>query len=564
MVEVSFDRYYRYDDLVRILNAFADEYPNLVTLESIGKTYEGREIWLLAITNKKTGDASEKPAIWVDANIHASEVSGSSAALHLIYTLTTQYGEDKRITYALDSRAFYVIPRISADGAEWALADKPRIRRSSTRPYPYDEEALGGLDSEDIDGDGRILMMRIEDPTGHWKAAEEDPRLLIRREPDDYGGTYYRVMMEGFIENYDGIQIKVKPNKEGLDLNRNFPNNWRPEKEQRGAGDFPLSEPETYTIAKAITERNNVCVATAFHTYSGVFLRPSSSKADSDLPAEDVWIYQEQGKKGSDLTGYPNISIFHDFKYHPQQIISGGADWFYGDRGIFYWAIEIWSPQRQAGIEEYKFIEWYRKHDVADALKLLKWSDEVLEGKGYVDWYEFEHPQLGKVELGGWDFQYSWRNPPPQLLEKEIEPFAEWFIWQALSTPKLELFDLTVTELAEDTYHIRFALHNTGWMPTYCTKMALQKAVLRGITAEIDLPEGASLKTGKERMDVGQLEGRSNAGASLMPWGIASVSETSNRVIIEWVVQAEKDTEITLTAKHERAGTIRETIILGE
>lgn len=562
MVDISFDKYYRYDDLTRIVNEFAEEYPDLVTLESIGKTYEGRDIWILAITNKDTGDASEKPAVWVDANIHASEVSGSSAALHLIYTLTTKYGEDERITYALDSRTFYVIPRITADGAEWALADKPKIRRSSIRPYPFDEEPIEGLEAEDLDGDGRILMMRIEDSNGNWKASDEDPRLLVRREPDDFGGTYYRVMMEGMIENFDGITIKPKAVKEGLDLNRNFPNNWRPEKEQPGAGSFPLSEPETYNLAKAVSERNNVCIATAFHTFSGVLLRPSASKADNDLPAEDVWIYQEQGQKGTDLTGYPNISIFHDFKYHPQQVISGGADWFYNDLGIFYWAVEIWSPQRQAGIEEYKFIDWYRQHKIEDAIKMLKWSDEVLEGKGYVDWYEFEHPQLGKVELGGWDMQYSWRNPPPHLLEKEIEPFAEWFIWQSLTTPKLEVFDINVTALADDTYHIRLALHNTGWMPTYCTKIAQQRG-MRGIVAEIDLPEGATLKTGKERMDIGQLEGRSNTGSSITPWAMFRTGGTADRTFVEWVVQAPKGTEITLTAKHDRAGTVRETVTLG-
>jgi murein tripeptide amidase MpaA len=562
MVNITFDQYYRYDELTRILNEFAEEYPNLVTLESIGKTYEGRDIWLLTITNQETGAAADKPAVWVDANIHASEVSGSSAALHLIYTLTTKYGEDERVTYALDSRTFYVVPRITADGAEWALADKPKIRRSSIRPYPFDEEAIEGLEAEDIDGDGRILMMRIEDPNGNWKASEADSRLLVRREPDDFGGVYYRVIMEGLLENYDGIHIKAKVVKEGLDLNRNFPNNWRPEKEQAGAGPFPLSEPEIHAFAKAVSERKNICIATAFHTFSGVLLRPSANKPDTELPGEDVWIFQEQGQKGTDLTGYPNISIFHEFKYHPQQVISGGADWMYNELGIFYWAVEIWSPQRQAGIEEYKYIDWYRKHDIEDALKMLKWSDEVLEGKGYVDWYEYEHPQLGKVELGGWDIQYSWRNPPPQFLDKEIAPFSDWFIWQALTTPKLEIFDISLTNLADDTYHIRLAVQNTGWLPSYCSKIALQKGLVRGVIAEIELPEGARLKTGKKRMELNQLEGRSNTGSSISPWAMFRSAGTADRTFAEWVVQAPKGTEITVIARHDRAGTVRESIIL--
>lgn len=561
MVDVSFDRYYRYDELTNIIHAFGEEYPNLVTVESIGQTYEGRDIWLLTITNPETGDHSDKPAVWVDANIHASEVSGSSAALHLIHTLTTGYGDDERITHALDTRTFYVIPRISADGAEWALADKPKIVRSSTRPYPFDEEPLGGLSNEDVDGDGRILMMRIEDSNGTWKAHADDPRLLVRRDPDEYGGTYYRVYPEGVAENYDGVTLNVRPNKEGLDLNRNFPNGWQPQNKQLGAGDFPLSEPETYAFAKAFNQRRNVCIATAYHTFSGVLLRPSSNKADTDIPAEDLWVYQEQGEKGTEFTGYPNISIFHDFKYHPQQIFYGGADWIYDQLGIFYWAVEIWSIQQQAGLKDYKYIDWYRQHDVEDDLKILQWCDEHLEG-AYVDWYDYEHPQLGKVELGGWDFQLAWRNPPPQFLEEEIAPFADWFIWQSLTTPKLDILNAEVEALDNDYYRVRLAVYNTGYLPTYCSKIALEKGRVRGVVATIDLPDSATFNVGQERVELGQLEGRAGTGTSATPWGVRMKANTADRAFAEWVIHAPDGGEVTLTAQHDRAGKVSTTVAL--
>ena len=78
MPDIQFDRYYRYDDLTRLLHAYAAEFPNLVKVGSIGKSYEGRDIWLVTITNFSTGPAEEKPALWADGNIHASEVSPSS------------------------------------------------------------------------------------------------------------------------------------------------------------------------------------------------------------------------------------------------------------------------------------------------------------------------------------------------------------------------------------------------------------------------------------------------------------------------------------------------------
>lgn len=561
MPQITFDRYYHYDDLTRILQAYAQEYPSIVRLDSIGKSYEGRDIWVATITNFASGTDTEKPAVWVDGNIHASEVSASSACLHLIHTLTSGYGTDERITQVLDTRTYYVCPRISPDGAEWALADQPKIVRSSTRPYPYDEEALDGLVNEDVDGDGRVLMMRMVDPNGQWKAHPEHPRLLVRREPDDFGGTYYRVFPEGRLENYDGITISVKYPKEKLDLNRNFPNGWRGENEQPGAGPYPLSEPETAAVASFVGRHKNIVIGTAFHTYSGVLLRPFSMKPDGEMAAEDLWAYQKQGKVGKEITGYPDISIFHEFKYHPNQIISGGLDWMYEHLGMFYWAVEIWSPQRQAGITEYKYIDWYREHTLEDDLKMLTWSDEALEGKGYVDWYEFDHPQLGKVELGGWNAMLAWRNPPTHLLEKEIEPFARWFIWQGLTTPKLELLQHDVTALGGDVYHVRVAVHNTGWLPTYGTKVALQKRLVRGVTAEISLPEGAVLDAGKVRQDIGQLEGRSGTGAALAPWSISTT--TSDRAYVEWVVRAPAGTVITATLTHERAGTVRVSIPLG-
>ena len=82
-----------------------------------------------------TGPAAETPAFWCDANIHATEVSASSACLYLLNRLATQYGLDEQITRALDTRAFYVVPRVNPDGAELFFNDKPKV-------YPFQRPAL--------------------------------------------------------------------------------------------------------------------------------------------------------------------------------------------------------------------------------------------------------------------------------------------------------------------------------------------------------------------------------------------------------------------------------------
>ncbi|MDF1514587.1 MAG: M14 family metallopeptidase [Anaerolineae bacterium] len=559
MAEIKFDRYYRYDELTAVLEQLAEAYPDLMHVQSLGKSFEGRDIWLAVLTNFTTGADVDKPAFWVDGNIHATEVSPSTTCLNFIHLLLENYGSDEDVTRVLDTRTFYITPRVNPDGAEWALADKPRYIRSSTRPYPYDEAPLGGLWAEDLDGDGRILTMRIPDPNGAWKVYPDDPRLMVRRDPTEYGGTYYRLLPEGPVNDFDGVTYALQQKKERLDLNRNFPENWRQEYKQKGAGPYPTSEPEAKALVDFITKHPNITGGVAFHTYSGVLLRPYDDRSDEEFPAEDLWTYQKIGDKGTELTGYPNVSVYHDFRYHPKEVITGGFDaWLYEHMGVFAWTVEIWSPQRQAGIKEYKFIDWYREHPLEDDLTMLKWSDESLDSKGYVNWYPFEHPQLGQVELGGWDEIYAFRNPPRPYLEKEINLFPRWLIWSLLISPRLELFDLETKALGDDTYKIRMVVHNTGWLPSYVTKKALEKKVVRNLVSEITLPDGGELLTGRWREEHGQLEGRAYKAA--FP---DADDVTDDRVKIEWIVKAPAGSVVELTAKHQRAGTIREKVTLG-
>ena len=151
--------------------------------------------------------------------------------------LRRKYGVDEKVTRMLDRAAIYVLPRLSVDGAERYLTT-PYFLRSSTRVYPFEEEQ-DGLYEEDIDGNGLILEMRIQDPNGPWKRSEKDSRIMRRREIDDEGGVYYHVLTEGLIRNYDGYTIPIAPRREGLDINRNYPFEWAPEGSEPGSGPDP-------------------------------------------------------------------------------------------------------------------------------------------------------------------------------------------------------------------------------------------------------------------------------------------------------------------------------------
>jgi murein tripeptide amidase MpaA len=558
-----FDTFYKHDELTKLLFEYAQAFPTLAAIRSIGKSYEGREIWVATVTNSATGAADDKPAFWCDGNIHAAELTASTAVLYYLHQLLTGYGSDAEITQLLDTRAVYLCPRINPDGAELALAERPRHIRSSTRRYPFDEEPVDGLDREDIDGDGRILSMRVRDPHGTWKKCAQDPRLMVAREPGEFGGEYYRLMPEGLIRSYDGLTINVNSDLEGLDLNRNFPSGWRQEFEQVGAGEYPTSEPEVKAMVDFVVSHRNIGAAVSYHTHSGVILRPMGTQSDDDMIPEDLWSIKRFSELGAKLTGYPAISIWHDFKYHPKEVISGTQDWMYEHLGALFWVVEIWAPNREAGITDYKWIDWYREHPVEDDLKLIRWSDEHCGGQAHVDWKPFMHPQLGAVEIGGWDKMNFWRNPPPPLREREAARFPKWMTTIALSLPRLELLRTEVRALGPDTWRVRIAVANSGWLPSYISKRALERKTVRGVMFEIHIPENdgaVSLVSGKPRMEGPQLEG--HAPKTSQNAFLPSREITADRAVGEWVVRAPKGTRLAIGARSDRAGAVRAEVFL--
>jgi Zinc carboxypeptidase len=556
---VSYDHFYSYDELTETLRAWADEAPKLCSVESIGSSYEDRDIWLVTVTNTETGDDLDKPGFLIEANIHSMEWTGCTAALHLIHRLLSEYGNEERITRALDSRVFYVIPRLNPDGAERGLEER-RFIRSSVRPYPREQQD-DGLHVEDVDGDGRVLDMRVEDPNGAWKPHPELPQLLVRREPVDgtEEGPFYRLLPEGRIENYDGVTIKIPPPLEGLDLNRNFPADWAPEHEQRGAGPYPGSEPEVRAMLQAVTDRPNITGHVAYHTFSGVHLRPYAGRPDDDFPTDDLRAYKLIGAEGTARTGYPAVSVFHDFKYHPKESIRGGAhDWMYDHLGVFSWTTEFWSPQRQAGITEYHYTDWIREHPIDDDVTLLKWFDEHYPD-AYVRWYEFEHPELGKVELGGWDIVNYWFNVPFDRLEEEIAPHSDWALFHLLISPLLEVRSLDVERLGDGAFLVRLVLQNSGWLPTQVTAKAVERGAVRPIEVELELPDNTRLIGGEVKTEVGQLQGRVHKRSTTW-WG--NDESTNDLAKLEWVIEAPQGTEVGVVAKHPRAGTARRRVTL--
>jgi hypothetical protein len=100
-------------------------------------------------------------------------------------------------------------------------------------------------------------------------------------------------------------------------------------------------------------------------------------------------------------------------------------------------------------------------------------------------------------------------------------------------------------------------LQNSGWLPTNVTEKAVERASVRPIEVELELPDGARLVAGEIRTEAGQLDGRVHKRSTTW-WG--NDESTNDLTKLEWVVESPNGGELQLTARHPRAGTIRRTV----
>ena len=242
------------------------------------------------------------------------------------------------------------------------------------------------------------------------------------------------------------------------------------------------------------------------------------------------------------------------------EVIGGTFDWLYEHLGIYSWVVEIWAPMREAGVTDYKFIDWFREHPPEDDLKILRWSDAELGGSAHVPWQPFDHPQLGAVEIGGWDRFNAFSNPPLPRLERELQRFPKWLLWQAMISPKLEFVHAAAVATGAGHYKLTFVVQNTGWLPTYLSKRALARKTVRGVVADVVLSGHATLVHGKATQEVGQLEGRAYKHTGISFWGDPNLTE--DRAKVEWIVHGKPGDVLHLTARHDRAGVVRAAVTL--
>jgi len=497
---MNWRRYYNFDEMTDILKRMEKQYPGFVRLESSGKSRQGRDLWVTKLTNLRTGDFADKPAMYIDGNIHGNEVNGMMVPLYTLWYLLTRYNYDSHVKDLLDTKTFYIRPSVNVDGLHSFVteANTPHHPRWNFRPVDNDGDGLCDEDpEEDINGDGEISYMRIKDPNGRWRQGE-DPRVLVRCEPDEPPGGWRLIGWEGIDNDGDGRINEDIPG--GVDMARNFPARWS--FSTKTGHPYPLSEPETKAVADFFLAQKNISAVFHYHNMGKLMMlalgpierrqvdlpreapedkvdRLMESLSGIQVPSErrgDFEIYRTLARRGAEILEYRPTSLGGVGQFPP---------WTYEHNGAYSILVELWRMPAD-----------FDGDGRVSVQEQMRWNDYELLGNEWLEWKPFKHPQLGDIEIGGTFKKFVTRCPPGRYLEEQLIKNCMFSLYVAGRLPQVEIEDVTVLPLntfvsvsetrsektgegtfeisadrSETTENASFAwievtLRNTGFMPT--------------------------------------------------------------------------------------------------
>lgn len=458
-VRIAFNQYYTAEGLAALGEKIAAAHPELVRRQSIGKSAQGRDIWMLAITDYSVGDPDRKPGFYVDGNIHSNEIQGAEICIYTAWYLTEGFRDIEYVQTMLKDRVFYIVPTINPDARNNFMKEGNTASSPRAGMIPLDDDGDGQFDEDgldDLNGDGSITQMYRENDHGDYIRDPRDPRRMIRIGPDDVVTTaqrYESLGYEGLDNDGDG---RVNEDRPGYyDPNRDWGWKWQPDYIQRGAYKYPFSVPENRAVADFVKAHPNIAGAQSYHNSGGMILRGPGAEEDvSTYNRADIRIYDAIGKKGEELIpGYRYLTVYKDL----YSVFGGELDWFYGCRGIYTFTNELFT--------RYAF---YKNRDEGWDVG-YKADKDLLLGDAFAPWETYEHPQYGEVIIGGFKKNFG-RATPGFLLEEECHRNMVFTFYHAFHMPHLSIAEIKDKDLGGGLREITAVVKNDRLMPTHASQ----------------------------------------------------------------------------------------------
>jgi len=453
-VDARWNRYYDFDAVTTLADKITAAYPHLVKKENIGKSFEGRDVFVLKVTDWSTGSDLDKPAMYIDGNIHSNEIQGTEVSLYTAWFLTEQFGKIEWITQLLKDKAFYIVPSINPDGRQAYMYTAKSANSPRSGMIPTDNDLDGETDEDgpdDLNGDGHITRMRVKDANGQYKSHPDYPEYMVRVKPHEKG-EYKLYWSEGFDNDGDGQINEDGHGNFDYDPNRDWGWKWEPKYIQRGARRYPFSIPTSKAVEIFIKAHKNIAGAQSFHNSGGMILRGPGKKNDK-YNRGDIRLYDYIGKMGEQiLPDYKYLVVWKDL----YEVYGGELDWVYGSQGATTFTNELWTWKNMfrgvkgagnRGEQTYKF----NKH--------------LLFGEAFVPWEKVTHPQLGEVEVGGFK-KNTGRTAPSFLLEEECHRNMAFTLFHTYHLPQVTIGNMTHKKLASGLYEITVEIVNNRVLPT--------------------------------------------------------------------------------------------------
>ena len=456
-VNIRWDRYHSYDEMTEILERMVATWPQFLTLESIGQSWEGRDIWLVTINNPETGTHDEKAAFFAEASIHGNEVQATEVNLYLIWFLMENYEHLPKVRELVDQRTFYILPLLNPDARE-VFFTRGGPSRTGNRPFDADGDGRANEDPpEDLTGNREILQMRKYVPgEGTHIESPVDPRLMIPAPPGTRG-DYIMLGSEG--TDLDGDGRRNEDGFGGYDMNRDFPVDWQPSHIQGGAYRFPFSNPETRAMGEFLKSRPNVAATQSWHNFGGMILRGPGSqyyRGTGNYPARDLRAFDYLGERGELILPYYRYwTIWADL----YTVYGGTLDWAYDALGAVGFTNELWS------LEQLYQGHWKDDGPIPDEMRQLFFNDRLGMGAWFHDWEEYDHPELGTVEIGGWSKWFN-RTTPPFMLQELLHRNTMFALFHADEMPLLEFDEPRVERIAGNTFRVTARIRNHRAIPS--------------------------------------------------------------------------------------------------